>query len=293
MRRSLYLFRMLILLLLLLTTPSFANEPDACSAALVEELEGTGAKLKHEDGTEEALLEEAAVAVGDTLETDASTSVDLTLCDGTEIRVGNNSTYKLESADKGNWAWELAKGYIRAKLYSDPNSDRVRFRVTTPTSTLGVRGTEFILEEKEEGGTVHTLEGEVLYGDREQAAELDRPFSQIAGRFRRVGKEQFSRVQRGRAGAQSPRKFLRKEFEKRESRFFRRAFQAKAANKPAWKERAQKALGARRVKSPSSRQEKRALPNRQQARPQIRKQIRENRQQHRQQNRQQRPRRER
>lgn len=99
----------------------------------------------------------AAAAGGGVLEADRivtgrDASTTLTLKDGTILAVGPNTTMELTkvqfdtTTQDGNLAVNLLKGSIRmvtgwlAKLHP------AQVKVTTPTSVVGVRGTDFIVE---------------------------------------------------------------------------------------------------------------------------------------------------
>lgn len=92
------------------------------------------------------------VVSSDRLITGAQSATSLTLRDGTVISVGPDSMVDLEryaydgTTQAGNIAVRLARGSLRmitgliAKLSPEDVS------VTTPTTTIGVRGTDFIVE---------------------------------------------------------------------------------------------------------------------------------------------------
>lgn len=234
-----------IFFLLFFSAPAFAADSEECKVALVDSLEGNSAKLESKEGTQE-LKDGDAVEVGESVVTGADAVVDLVLCDESTIRVGNNSIYKLVSVSSGNWLWHLIRGYIRAKVTPDPEAKSSKFRVYTPSAAMGVRGTEFVVEETDEGTSVHTFEGEVLMGGSEFAKELSRPFAEIKTPFQAVRPEFFSRISRGAPGAELPKKFLRGEFEKKRPQLFRRAFERRTREGLNFQGRAQRALGERR-----------------------------------------------
>jgi hypothetical protein len=97
------------------------------------------------------------VMPSDTLVTGADGAVGITLRDNTRLSAGPNSVLSLDkfAFDSTTYAGELdasvKKGtlsVISGKLASS-SPGTVRFR--TPTSTLGIRGTEFVIEVPERG----------------------------------------------------------------------------------------------------------------------------------------------
>lgn len=84
--------------------------------------------------------------------TGASGSATIVLKDGTALTVGPNSTVDLSrfqfdsTTQKGNFLLDLLQGSVRVVtgLLAKVNPDL--FKVQTPTSVVGVRGTDFIIE---------------------------------------------------------------------------------------------------------------------------------------------------
>ncbi len=76
----------------------------------------------------------------------------ITLKDGTILTMGPNSTMDLSqfqynaTTQQGNFALKLLQGSVRVVtgLLAKVNPDM--FKITTPTSVVGVRGTDFIVE---------------------------------------------------------------------------------------------------------------------------------------------------
>lgn len=142
-----------------------------CQLAVVEDLAGT-ADLVSPDGSLSPLTKDAPVQPGDLVRTGADAWADLRLCDGSGLRVGENSKFYYEGADNEResfaaWAFRLVRGSLRAAVVSSETSDRVKLRIRTPSAAMGVRGTEFVVDAEEAGDrgtTLHTMEGEVLMG---------------------------------------------------------------------------------------------------------------------------------
>jgi len=90
--------------------------------------------------------------VNDSVVTGADGSAAITLRDGTTLNVGPKSRMDMSAFDfnsttqQGSAAIHLLQGSMRVVtgLLGKVNPDR--FKVTTPTSVVGVRGTDFIVE---------------------------------------------------------------------------------------------------------------------------------------------------
>lgn len=93
-----------------------------------------------------------AVFEAERVSTGPTGAATITLKDGTVLTIGPNSTMDLSQfnydavSQKGNFALDLIQGSVRvitgllAKI--NPN----QFKISTPTSVVGVRGTDFIVE---------------------------------------------------------------------------------------------------------------------------------------------------
>lgn len=157
----------------LAAAPSLANESEEDESrlpAVIVKVEGDGiAKVKKRYGAEEVAGARGKVYPGDKVITDDKTAVLLMINDGSVIKVGLSSEFTVEEAGlKGPviaWAFRLVRGTLRALVEKNPESD-MRFRLHTPSGTIGVRGTEFVVAVGEsEGETMlFTLDGVVAYG---------------------------------------------------------------------------------------------------------------------------------
>jgi|GEM_PF-2956208 len=133
-------------------------------------VEGDGiAKVKKAIGTEEVAGANGKVYPGDRVITDEKSTVFLMINDGSVIKVGLSSEFKVEQAKLHErfmvWAFGLMKGSMRAMVEKNPNPD-VRFKINTPSGTIGVRGTEFVVALDDDAKTsyLYTIEGLVSYG---------------------------------------------------------------------------------------------------------------------------------
>lgn len=94
----------------------------------------------------------AALAVGDRIATGANGSAIVTLRDGTVLTVGPNSVVALSrfnfepTTQRGSFLAELFEGSIRVVTGLLARVNPGLFKVNTPTSVVGVRGTDFIVE---------------------------------------------------------------------------------------------------------------------------------------------------
>ena len=105
---------------------------------------------------------------GDELVTDKVTAVDIRLEDKTAIRIGVNSTYKLQEDSKTKqFIHRLVNGVVRVLVpkQGEPNkTGEIRFKLNTPEGTIGVRGTEFVVISGKDETQLKGLTGEVMFG---------------------------------------------------------------------------------------------------------------------------------
>jgi hypothetical protein len=146
---------------------------------------------------------------GDEVSTDATTAVDIRLEDETLIRLGVNSSYKVQEDSKLHaLVHRLLSGVVRVLVkptdrdHTDPH---IKFRMFTQEGTIGVRGTEFVVTRN--GGTteIKGLDGEVLFG----AADAD--LSNLAG-LQLVTRGFQSSIGAGAKTAAKPEKFDLKKY---------------------------------------------------------------------------------
>jgi hypothetical protein len=201
------------LLLLSLQAPARADTAPAdeqreqCQLAIAEDVNGS-IDVVSTDGSKAELVKDGAVQPGDLVRTGAGSWADLRLCDGTGLRVGENSKFYYEGADNEResfaaWAFRLVRGSLRAAVVSSGNGDRVKLRVRTASASLGVRGTEFVVDSDDAGDwetSLHTLEGEVLMGPEADFDKLARlRGAALTQEFEPVGQEKMSVIHRNEA----------------------------------------------------------------------------------------------
>jgi len=119
-------------------------------AGMVKDVKGT--VMIERGGQKYSAKPASQVLVSDVVTTGPDSSVGITLHDGTLLTAGSNSTLTLNkfafdsTTNKGALDASLKRGtlaVVSGKL-SKSSPDAVTYR--TPTSILGVRGTEFVLE---------------------------------------------------------------------------------------------------------------------------------------------------
>jgi hypothetical protein len=156
---------------IVLSLPGWAAEPTARAAvpAIILRIEGNGlAQVRKRSGIVETAGEKGKIYAGDKILTDARSAVHLMLADGSVIKVGVDSELAVNATeDYGTyfgWAFRLSKGAIRALVELVP-AGAMHFRVDTPSGSLGVRGTDFVLAYQDAtGATLYTLDGEIAFG---------------------------------------------------------------------------------------------------------------------------------
>lgn len=93
-----------------------------------------------------------AVNTGDVVSTPSNSSVGLLMKDGTRMSLGANSTvtikeFVFDSTTQDGRLWmDLLKGTLRMITGAIAKTSPEQVKVTTPTSVVGVRGTDFIVQ---------------------------------------------------------------------------------------------------------------------------------------------------
>jgi hypothetical protein len=193
---------MLQLMIYLFFASTITKAEEGCRVLQVDETYGR-VVIDSKDGVESESIELSvgdSIEVGETIRTGEDSWVDLRFCDGGAQRVTELSEFTYSDANESmgflQWSFTLGKGAIRAILNGD--GEQIKYRVKTPTASLGVRGTEFLLEANEEETSLHTLDGKVLFGsssDWDQLNNKIRP--DLRARFTEVGKNFYSFNKKG------------------------------------------------------------------------------------------------
>lgn len=93
-----------------------------------------------------------ALRQGDRVRTGQTGGASIVLKDGTVLTMGPNSTVDLSqfqfdsTTQSGNFVLDLLQGSVRVVTGLLAKANPERFKVRTPTSVVGVRGTDFIVE---------------------------------------------------------------------------------------------------------------------------------------------------
>src|SRR5579871_5557290 len=153
--------------------------------------------------------EDDKVYEGDHVLTGKDQTVAIVLNDGSEIVVGPSSEFLVDKAyDEHARTTSLALAYglihsLVKKIYSAATP----FVVETPSAVMGVRGTEFVVEQ--DPGTseasVHTLEGSVAMGSNLQSLSNPSQSTMVAA-------GQASSIRRGMARPTPPQHFERQQY---------------------------------------------------------------------------------
>lgn len=107
-------------------------------------------RVTHADGTTKLLSVKSEVLEGDTLKTEANTFTRIKFMDGGEVVLRPETVFKVtaysyepDAAAKDGVVLDLVKGGLRSVtgLMGKRNPDK--FKLGTPTATIGVRGTNF------------------------------------------------------------------------------------------------------------------------------------------------------
>jgi hypothetical protein len=136
----------------------------AFGTALAAQVAGTVTNLsgplmaKKENGTVKVLALRSEVEQGDTLVSERNTYAQIKLIDNSEITLKPNTTFKIEKfayeagkpeADSANF--NLVKGGLRSITGLLGKRNKEKFALKTPTATIGIRGTTFLVEWVEPG----------------------------------------------------------------------------------------------------------------------------------------------
>lgn len=153
----------------LLPLPSPAAEEGAGVPTLILEVEGEGSTVRKKSRIEESARVGTRIFPGEIVSTGPRGTVKLLTADGSVVKLGFGSRLQLEESsvvDRAvTWTANLILGYARALVAPQP-SKATRFRFRTPSASVGVRGTEFVLmhDEASEASYLYTLEGLVAFG---------------------------------------------------------------------------------------------------------------------------------
>jgi hypothetical protein len=113
--------------------------------------------------TRRAMAPGEAVLAGERLSTGRNGAASLVLKDGTVLTLGPDTTVDLSqfqfdsTTQEGRFGLDLLQGTLRVVTGLLAKVNPERFRITTPTAVVGVRGTDFIVEAHDPSVTVSSL----------------------------------------------------------------------------------------------------------------------------------------
>lgn len=128
---------------------------DACAGTVVGTvLDLSGPLLERKlDGTVKALSVKSNIEQGDTLVSEKGTYARIKFVDTSEITLKPNTQFKIENfnyeegkPENDSAFFSLLKGGLRSITGLLGRRNKDRFGLTTPTATIGIRGTTFIAE---------------------------------------------------------------------------------------------------------------------------------------------------
>lgn len=105
------------------------------------------------DGTAKILSLKSEVEQGDTLVTQKNTYAQIKMIDNSEITLRPDTTFKIEQfafdagkPEEDNAAFNLVKGGLRSVTGLLGKRNKEKFALKTPSATIGIRGTTFIVQ---------------------------------------------------------------------------------------------------------------------------------------------------
>jgi hypothetical protein len=144
-------------MLLAFISAAFAGEGLA-AAARVDFTTG-GVTVSGRDGQTRALARGAELDSGDTVKTTGDGRAQLRFTDGSYVSLQPNtdfsiSEYKYEGRDDDRGFFGLVRGAMRTVTGAVGRVNRNSYRITTPTATVGIRGTGGVIQVQNDGSTL-------------------------------------------------------------------------------------------------------------------------------------------
>lgn len=131
----------------------------ACSLALAAQVAGTVVNLsgplmvRKADGSTKVLAVKSEVEQGDTLVSEKNTYAQIKFIDNSEVTLKPGTTFKVEAfaydsarPQADNASFTLVKGGLRSITGLLGKRNRDKFEMKTPTATIGIRGTTFVVQ---------------------------------------------------------------------------------------------------------------------------------------------------
>ena len=98
---------------------------------------------------------------GSVIKTGANSFVQLKYPDGSKLSIGANSQLTTETGTKAVQSVALKFGKVHALIHKEATQD-LHFKIKTRTATMGVRGTQFFVDESKDGKvSTHVIDGRV------------------------------------------------------------------------------------------------------------------------------------
>ncbi len=147
-------------MLLALISAAFAGESSAATGGRVD-FATTGATVAGTDGRQRPLAKGAEIGTGDTVRTDATARAQIRFTDGSYVSLQPNTEFaikdyrfdgKTDGSESGIFG--LAKGAMRTVTGLIGRVNRNKYQITTPTATVGIRGTGGRIEVLLDGSTL-------------------------------------------------------------------------------------------------------------------------------------------
>lgn len=105
------------------------------------------------DGSVKVLARKSEVEQGDTLVAERGTYAQIRFIDNSEITLRPDTTFKIEAfaydearPDADNASFNLVKGGLRSVTGLLGKRNKEKFSLKTPTATIGIRGTTFVVQ---------------------------------------------------------------------------------------------------------------------------------------------------
>jgi hypothetical protein len=147
-------------MLLALISAAFAGEAAAATGGRVD-FATSGATVAGNDGQQRPLAKGAEIGTGDTIRTDAQGRAQIRFTDGSYVSLQPNTEfsikdYKFDGKTDGSETgiFGLAKGAMRTVTGLIGRVNRNRYQISTPTATIGIRGTGGRIEVLNDGSTL-------------------------------------------------------------------------------------------------------------------------------------------
>lgn len=121
------------------------------AAGTIKRLDGSARIVDTRGGERQAAVGEA-VHAGDRLATGRDSALGMTLADGTLLSIGPNASLSLQNFSydpttrEGSVLVAIARGAMRMVSGLIARSDPRQVRIQTPTATVGIRGTDVIVD---------------------------------------------------------------------------------------------------------------------------------------------------